>query len=197
MRLWVWVLWSVVILAMCLSGAVPIASTGKQSASQQAQASGLWIHVEGGGARAELYLNMPLPLVEAALAMAPDAVVSQGQLQLGAGYELPVATIRQLWRTLSGPNGSAEPATVRYGRGQVRIVRSADTILVSMLDQQFSEGLRVEVPVSVVDALLSGEGDALNIRAALDELSRLNGAVVQVVEPDSDIRVWIDDNPVR
>ena len=79
----------------------------------------------------------------------------------------------------------------------MRIARSADTILVSILDQQFSEELRIEVPLSVVDALLSGEGDELNIRAALEELSMLDGAVVQVVEPDSNIRVWIDDNPVR
>ena len=191
-----WILWPGVMVAMFVTCAVPTASTGKQS-TLQVQASELWIHVEASGARADMDLNMPVALVEAALAIAPDAVVSQGQLQLGAGYELPVSTIRHLWRALSGTTSPAEPVTVRYGSRQVRIARSADTILVSILDQQFSEELRIEIPLSVVDALLSGEGDELNIRAALEELSMLDGAVVQVVEPDSNIRVWIDDNPVR
>ena len=99
MRLWI--LWSGVMLAIFLTCAVPTASTGKQSALQ-VQASELWIHVEASGARADMDLSMPVALVEAALAIAPDAVVSQGQLQLGAGYELPVSTIRHLWRRSAG-----------------------------------------------------------------------------------------------
>ena len=49
----------------------------------------------------------------------------------------------------------------------------------------------------MVDALLSGDGDLLDIRAALEELSTLDGEVVRVVEPDSNIRIWIDDSPVQ
>ena len=49
----------------------------------------------------------------------------------------------------------------------------------------------------VVDALLSGEGDALNIRAAIDQLSTLRGEMVRVIESDNNIRVWIDENPAQ
>ena len=70
-------------------------------------------------------------------------------------------------------------------------------ILVSVLNERASEAVRAEVPASVVDALLSGDGDLLDIRAALEELSTLDGEVVRVVEPDSNIRIWIDDSPVQ
>ena len=72
-----------------------------------------------------------------------------------------------------------------------------DMILVSVLNERASEAVRAEVPASVVDALLSGDGDLLDIRAALEELSTLDGEVVRVVEPDSNIRIWIDDSPVQ
>ena len=72
-----------------------------------------------------------------------------------------------------------------------------DMILVSVLNERASEAVRAEVPASGVDALLSGDGDLLDIRAALEELSTLDGEAVRVVEPDSNIRIWIDDSPVQ
>jgi hypothetical protein len=57
--------------------------------------------------------------------------------------------------------------------------------------------VRVEIPVPVVDALLSGDGDTLNIRAAVDELSMLRGELVRVIESDNNIRVWIDESPTQ
>ncbi len=57
--------------------------------------------------------------------------------------------------------------------------------------------VRVEIPVPVVDALLSGDGDVLNVRAALQELSQLRGELVRVIETDSNIRIWIDESPAQ
>ena len=57
--------------------------------------------------------------------------------------------------------------------------------------------MRVEIPVPVVDALLSGDDDTLDIPAAVQALSSLRGDVVRVVEVGSNIRVWIDENPVQ
>ena len=53
--------------------------------------------------------------------------------------------------------------------------------------------VRVEVPVSLVDALLSGEGESANIQAAVAELQKRRGDIVSVREEDSTVRVWIDD----
>jgi len=59
------------------------------------------------------------------------------------------------------------------------------------------ESVRVEIPVPVVDALLSGDGDTLNIGAAIEELSMLRGELVRVIESDNNIRIWIDESPTR
>ena len=53
------------------------------------------------------------------------------------------------------------------------------------------------MPVSVVDALLSGSGETLDIRAAIQELASLRGEMVQVDHPDGRIRVWIDESPTQ
>ena len=185
----------VALMVVMVACAVSVTETSTQSA-QDAPVSELWIHVKASGARARMDLNMPLVLVETALAMASDAVVDQGQLQLGDRYGLPVSTIRDLWLKLRGA-ADAEFVTVPHGSRQVRISRSDDTILVSVLNERASEAVRAEAPASVVDALLSGDGDLLDIRAALEELSTLDGEVVRVVEPDSNIRIWIDDSPVQ
>jgi hypothetical protein len=54
----------------------------------------------------------------------------------------------------------------------------------------------VEVPVAVLDALFSGQGEELNIRAALAEIQKIRGDIVRVSDDDSRVRVWIDDSNV-
>jgi hypothetical protein len=53
--------------------------------------------------------------------------------------------------------------------------------------------VRVEIPVSLVDALLSGEGEEANIEAAIVELKKRRGDIVRVQDDDSHVRVWIDE----
>lgn len=159
-----------------------------------------WIHVAvTGDGSSNLNLNLPLAAVTAMLALAPETLVENGQLQLGASTELPVADIRHLWRELRGA-GDVEFVTMQYEGQDVRIARQGETILVHVSDSDGNgddETVRVEIPVSVVDALLAGDGDTLNIRGAVDELSTLRGELVRVIESDNIIRVWIDELPIQ
>ena len=55
------------------------------------------------------------------------------------------------------------------------------------------DAVEVRVPLAVVDALLSGEGDSLDIRAAIEALAEHGeGELVAVSERDEQVRVWID-----
>ena len=57
------------------------------------------------------------------------------------------------------------------------------------------EQVEVRVPESVVDALLSGEGNALYIRAAISALTAQGqGELVAVNGDDERVRVWIDSS---
>ena len=54
--------------------------------------------------------------------------------------------------------------------------------------------VRIEVPVTLVDALLSGEGDRLDLQAALAELTEERGDIITVRDGETRVRVWIDES---
>jgi hypothetical protein len=74
----------------------------------------------------------------------------------------------------------------------IKVWRQGDQVHVRV-EEKGQEEVRVEVPVSLVDALLSSEGDTVNIKAAVAELQKKRGDIVTVSEPDTTVRVWIDE----
>ena len=203
-------------------------------AAQSQQDPQPWVHVDMSG-RTTMSLNLPLAAIEAALAMAPEAIVDRdGQLQLGGQREIPVTAIRAAWSQLRDA-GDVEIANIQEEGQSVRIAREGDTILVDVTgtddgDDAGDEGdvdedgaehadgehdddadhgaaghrrggfvgeVQVRVPVSVVDALLSGAGESLDVRAAIQQLSALRGEMVQVIHPEGRVRVWIDESPTQ
>lgn len=200
--------------------------------AEQSQQVQPWVHLDMTG-QTTMSLNLPLAAIEAALAMAPEAIVDgDGQFQLGGDREIPVAAIRAAWSQLRDV-GDVEIANIQDGRQSVRVAREGDTIVVDVTgthdedaghegdtDEAGHEGradeegagrdgdrrgrgrdfvgeVQVRVPVSVVDALLSGAGETLDLRAAIQELSSLRGEMVQVNHPEGSIRVWIDESPTQ
>ena len=200
--------------------------------AEQSQQVQPWVHLDMTG-QTTMSLNLPLAAIEAALAMAPEAIVDgDGQLQLGGDREIPVTAIRAAWSQLRDV-GDVEIANIQDGRQSVRVAREGDTIVVDVTgtddedaghegdtdeagheDHADEEGaghdgdrrgrgrdfvgeVQVRVPVSVVDALLSGAGETLDLRAAIQELSSLRGEMVQVNHPEGSIRVWIDESPTQ
>ena len=186
--------WSASLLAVMMMVVGFGATVGTQAAQQGSEP---WIHIqidrEGDN---HVNLNLPLAAIEAALALAPESIVRDGQLQLGR-QQVPVAAIRGMWQELRSV-GDAEFATIQHEGNNVRIAREGDTILVRVSSEDDDgEDVRVEIPVPVVDALLSGEGDMLNVRAAIQELSTMRGEMVRVIEANNNIRVWIDESPTQ
>lgn len=200
--------------------------------AEQSQQPQPWVHLDMTG-ETTMSLNLPLAAIEAAMAMAPEAIVDgDGQLQLGGDREIPVTAIRAAWAQLREA-GDVEIANIREDRQSVRIAREGDTLVVDVTgtddedaehegdtdeagaeDHADDEGaghdgdrrgrgrgfvgeVQVRVPVSVVDALLSGAGETLDLRAAIQELSSLRGEMVQVNHPEGSIRVWIDESPTQ
>ena len=188
--------WSVALLLTVATFVASAATMGLQAAQPEPER---WIHVEINGDSGEnMNLNLPLAAIEAAIALAPNAIVQDGQLQLGAESEVSVTAIRAMWQELQEA-GDTEFITIQREGQNVRITRDVNTIHVDVTgsDGDASAEVRVEIPVPVVDALLSGEGDALNVRAAIKELSTLCGEMVRVIEPDNSVRIWIDKSPTQ
>ena len=184
-------IWSASLLAVMVMFVGLGATTGTQAAQQGTEP---WIHIEVDREGDDhINLNLPLAAIEAALALAPESIVRDGQLQLGR-QQVPVAAIRGMWQELRNV-GDAEFATIQHEGNDVRIAREGETILVRVSNEDDDgEDVRVEIPVPVVDALLSGDGDMLNVRAAIQELSTMRGEIVRVIEANNNIRVWIDES---
>ncbi len=155
-----------------------------------------WLHVEitGDGVDAQdVNLKLPLSAAEAMLAMVPDTVMSEGQLKLAAqGVLVSMSALRGVWQELMNV-GDTEFVTIEQVEETVRIARAGDNIevRVEQRGEDGNETVDVELPVAVVDALLSGNSDKLNIRAAIEQLSVLRGDIVRVNEDGRQIRVWI------
>jgi hypothetical protein len=175
--------------------ALMLAAPG-QSAPQGAAATGAWVHVrvDEPARKSKVSVNLPVSVVEAALQAAPEKVVSKGRIRLGGhgGNDLSVADLRRAWSELRA-TGDAEFATVEDEEETVRVARAGNLVLVHVEKPAGREAVRVEVPIEVVDALLSGEGDELNIRAAFAELQKRRGDIVRVRDEKSTVRVWIDE----
>lgn len=161
-----------------------------------------WIHVEvtderdeseSEGKRSHVEVNLPLSVVRVAIEAAPDDIVSRGRLHLhDLHQDLEIADLRRIWNELREA-GDAELVTVEEADETVRIRREGDRILIDVDDHDGDDEVRVDVPVALVDALLSGEGDSLNLSAALAELSGQRGEIVRVRDGESRVRVWIDE----
>ena len=157
-----------------------------------------WLHVqvtgEDDGAE-NVAVNVPLSAAEPLLALVPHRILSDGQLSL-AGREVPinVGAMRDLWQALMEV-GDTEFVTVDGDDETVRIARVGDQITVQVedRDEEGSETVDIQLPIVVVDALLSGNGDALDVRAAVERLGELRGDIVRVSEDERQVRIWIDE----
>lgn len=154
-----------------------------------------WIHVEvneAGADESSVKVNLPLSLVKVALEAAPERLIDEGRVRFVEG-DFKVADLRRLWRGLRD-SGEAELASVDSDDEHVRIRREGDLVLVTVEDRrEGAQEVRVEVPVDVIDALLSGDGEELNVLAAVDRLQGRRGELVRVADGETKVRVWIDE----
>lgn len=162
-----------------------------------ASTDGLWLHVrveEKGGEASNVSVNLPLNVVEKAIPMIPQDVIGEHGLQI-EDQEITVQQLRELWTELAREDDMTL-ATVE-GNSENVLVAKRGGYLVVTVDESSEEGdaaqVNVRIPASVVDALLSGEGEHLDIVAALRALAAHGeGELVTVVEKDSSVRVWVD-----
>ena len=150
-----------------------------------------WVHVQIDGQEGEnAEINLPIAVLKAVLSMAPETVVTDGQVRVGQEHGISVSALREMWQQILSA-GDAEFITVEEADRTVRVARVGELIEIRV---DGSDGTaRADLPVVVVDALLSGEGDNLNIAAAVAEMKNLRGDIIHISEDRRQIRVWIDE----
>ena len=163
-------------------------------AAQDAQS---WLHVrvaDPEDAASDFALNVPVSAVAAVLSMIPTGILTDdGQLTMAERHGLSVSGLRRMWGEFQGVDDT-EFISMQHGTETVRIGRAGSLVELRVENEtDGAEDVRLDMPVVVVNALLSGDGDTLDVSAALDELSELQGDVVRMTSPRQNIRVWIDD----
>ena len=122
--------------------------------------------------------------------MAPeDIITSEGRLTIAEEHGLSVSAIRTMWQEVKAA-GDSEFVSFEKEDQTVRIARVGDQLQVRV---EGDETVHIDFPLAVVDALLSGDGETLNLAAAIAQLGELRGDIVRVTEDDRQIRVWVDE----
>jgi head-tail adaptor len=169
-------------LAACLSLTAPM----------WAQTSN-WLHVEvneGGEKSSKVNVNLPLSVAKVALGMAPKQFTDKAVEKLNE-HDVSIADIRKLWAEIKNA-GNAEFVTVQEADETVRVARDGNWVRVRVdKTGDKPERVKVDIPVGVVDALLSGDGESFNLLAAINELEGNTGDIVNVEDGDETVRVWI------
>jgi hypothetical protein len=174
-------------------GALALATTLALSGAAWAGEPG-WIHVEVKDSKsgdARVSVNLPIALLDLAVNSMGNGRM-RGHVHMGEG-EVGLSDIRKMWTELKKA-GDAPFVTVDKEDESVRIERRGAHMLLQVTDKRHSrDKVRMDVPTSVVDALLSGETDSLNLVAAANELRRAGGGeLIRIDDEDSHVRVWLE-----
>lgn len=206
----------VLLAAVALSACAlsPLASLA-QTASKSEQ----WIHVrveskDDGGETVRV--NVPVDMAAKVLPAIKHEPLRDGKVRIQCAHLDDVDLHAILEAVRSSKDG--EYVTVRGRENDVRIAKNGGYLYIHVSEKNHSakvakssEGkeapskapstkeskVEIKVPMKVVDALLSGGKDELDIVAALNALSS-NGdtELVSVKDSENTVRVWIDSKNV-
>jgi hypothetical protein len=166
-------------------------------AAGPALASDLWLHVhvsEGDPDDTMVKVNVPLNLVASILPKIDASPhIEDGKLKFIDEFENEGVDIRGIWQDLRGA-ADGEFVTVRSKRENVRVAKEKGYMLVDVdALADGGETVRVRVPLSVMDALFSGEQDEVDLIAAIEALGQYEGEDLVRVESEREtVRIWVD-----
>jgi hypothetical protein len=154
-----------------------------------------WLHIrvtENAPDGEKVRVNVPLMMVEKLLPLIDDEDFCGGKIRFNR-QDMNAVRLRAIWSAVRDTE-DGEFVTVESKDENVRVAREGAYLLVKVQEHgRRGEQVDVKVPVSVVDGLLSGEGDELNIGAAIQALGEHGpGELVTVNSDDENVRIWID-----
>ncbi len=158
-----------------------------------------WLHVrvqEGGERGEKVSVNLPLQLVEAVLPLIDEGELSGGKVKIDH-EELTGAEIREILKAVREAE-EGEYVRVEGVDEDVQVMKEGDYLIVRAQEEMGEEkdpnSVRVQIHLSVIDALLSGgDEDELDVLAAIHALGEQEeGELVVVKDDDSTVRVWVD-----
>jgi hypothetical protein len=172
-----------------------------------ALAADRWVHVkvEESGAQGEtVRINLPLSLAEKVLPAIHTDKLCAGKVKVSKDeiHDLDLRAVMEALRTT--PDN--EFITVESRHDNVRVAKAGGNLLIKVQENKETAGAKaktetktrtetvnVTIPIPVVDALLSGGQDELDVLAAVRALGTVGDTVlVSVDDQHSKVRIWVD-----
>ena len=201
-----WLVAAVLTLALVSAGSLVAPVTRAQSGTPSADR---WLHVSVVAKEVNgetVRVNVPLDLVEKVL-----PAISKDKLQAGKihvrEFEMNGLDVRTILDAVKNTK-DGEFVTVESRKQNVRVAKEAGYLLVKVRETKearyseksdekpgtpVEERVDVRVPMSVVEALLSGAKDELDLVAAVRALSKHGDSVLVTVEDRRNtVKVWVD-----
>ncbi len=159
-----------------------------------AAAADRWLHVrvEDRGSHGEsVSVNVPLALIEAILPTIDVDEFRHGKLRLDE-LDLDAFDLREVLTALrDAPD--ADFVRIASDDETVRVAKE-DGYLVVRVDERRGDTVRLRIPLGVIEAMLQGSDDELDLIAGLRALSDYDEDVLVVESDRESVRVWIDAN---
>lgn len=181
-------------------GSTPPAKPAPSATSATPEKGERWLHVrvistDGGGETVRI--NVPLELAEKVLPAVNHDRLHNGKLRIDSSdvNDVDLHAVMDAVRTAK----PGEYVTVRGDANDVRVAKEGNHLIIHALDKGGSKKSQVEVqvPMKVIDALLSAGKDELDLVAALHALGAQGDTeLVSVKDSENTVKVWLDSKNV-
>jgi hypothetical protein len=180
----------------------PLGTRAQSSASTSSTNSrgDRWLHVRviSTNAKGEtVRVNVPLDLAEKVLPAIDHDRLHNGKVRIGC-MDCDGVDVRTLFEAVRSSK-DGEFVTVQSNEADISVMKKEGMLYVHVHDKNKPKHSEVEVkvPLKVVEALLSGSKDELDIVAGLHALAGQGDVeLVSVKDDDNTIRVWLDSKNV-
>jgi hypothetical protein len=160
-------------------------------------ASKMWVHVhvEDSAKEETIKMNLPISVIETMMPMIQDKKLRDGHFKINDNH-FRVEDLRKVWHDIRD-EGDMEFVSIQGRDENVRIYIEGNFLLVQPDRKDKKSKVDIRIPLKVVDAMLSGKGEELNLTAAVKAL-RDSGVkdIITVKDEDTSVRIWIDDKNV-
>jgi hypothetical protein len=154
-----------------------------------------YIHLavdEYDGRGDQVRITLPYDLVESLFPLFHSRSLNAGRIRI-EGVDCDGSDLRLIWSAVR-ERKEGEFVTVESGDETVHVMRKAGYLIVRT-DERRGRSSRtdVRIPVPIVDALLSGDDDELDVAAAIRAMGRKGaGDLVVVNDDETTVRIWVD-----
>jgi len=180
----------------------PLGVQAQTSASQSSTSAhgDRWLHVRviSTNSKGEtVRVNVPLELAEKVLPAIDHDRLHNGKVRIGC-MDCDGVDIRTIFEAVHSSK-DGEFVTVQSNDADISVMKKEGMLFVHVHDKNKPKHSQVEVkvPMKVVEALLSGSKDELDIVAGLHALAGQGDVeLVSVKDDDNTIRVWLDSKNI-